>query len=138
MYDVIIVGTDGSEKANRAVQRALALAKEHGAELHGITVVNTARYGEPALSSSELVLNELEDRGNQQLREISEQASERGIPTVTECFHGDPSQEIIDYSQENDADLIVLGSHGHTHPRSILGSTAKRVLHEADREVLIV
>jgi nucleotide-binding universal stress UspA family protein len=138
MYEVIVVGTDGSEKAQEAVERAFGLAQNYDAELHAITVVNTARYGEPALSSYELVLNELEDRGNRQLKEIRDSGSERNIQVVTKCFHGNPSQEIIEYAQESDADLIVLGSHGHTHPRSVIGSTADRVLHGTSREVLIV
>lgn len=138
MYNVIVVGTDGSEKANEAVKRALELSLQHEAELHAITVVNTARYGEPVLSSKEMVITELEDRGNEQLKEIREMGSEKGRQIITKCFHGDPSQEILNYAQENDADLIVLGSHGHTHPRSIIGSTANRVLNGSSREVLIV
>lgn len=136
MYDIILVGTDGSEKAGEAVTRAFGLAQDHDAELHAVTVVNTSRYGEPALSSNELVLNELEDRGNKQLKEINEQGSEMDIQVVTKCFHGNPTQEIIDYAQKNDVDLIVLGSYGHGRPRSGVGSTAKRVLRGTSREVL--
>lgn len=138
MYDVIVVGTDGSDRATEAVDRAVGLADLTGAALHGITVVNTARYGEPALSSNELVLTELEDRGNEQLEDIRERASDRGIDVVTDCFHGEPSREIIAYAQEHDADLIVLGSHGRTHPDATIGSTADRVLHGTDCEVLVV
>ena len=138
MYQAIVAGTDGSEKAQEAVERALDIAEDYDAALHVITIVNTRRYGEPALSSTEMILNELEDRGNKQLKEVSEQGSERGIQTVTKCFHGHPSEEIINYADEHNAGLIVLGSHGHTHPRSVIGSTAERVLHDTDREVLIV
>jgi nucleotide-binding universal stress UspA family protein len=138
MCELIVVGTDGSEKAREAVKRAFDIAQDYGVSVHAITVVNTTRYTEPALSSSEMVLNELEDRGNKQLKEIRGMGSERNIPVVTKCFHGDPSQEIIKYAQENNADLIVLGSHGHTHPRSVIGSTTDRVLRGTDHEVLIV
>lgn len=138
MYEIIVVGTDGSKKAAEAVKRAFDIAQDHGGSLHAITVVNTTRYTEPALSSSEMVLNELEDRGNKQLKEIRDMGSERNIPVVTKCFHGNPSQEIIKYAQENNADLIVLGSHGHTHPHSTIGSTTNRVLHGTDQEVLVV
>ena len=113
-------------------------AEEYDAALHAITIVNTARYGEPALSSVELVLDELEDRGNRQLKEIKERGSERGIQVTTECFHGTPSEEINRYAQEHDVDMILLGSHGHTHPRSTIGSTANRVLQNKNCEVLIV
>ncbi len=137
MYDTILVGTDGSESADNAVATALTLAEQHGAELHPITVVNTRRYGEPALSSSELVLTELEDRGNQQLGEIHEAAEKREIAISTSCFHGDPSEEIIQYADEHDCDLIVLGYQGHTHKVTV-GSTADRVIHSTERPVLLV
>jgi nucleotide-binding universal stress UspA family protein len=138
MYDVIVVGTDGSEKANEAVERALGLAEANDAELHAITVVNTSRYGEPVLSSTEMVLTELEDRGTEQLAEISAMAADRGLEVVTKCFHGNPSEEVLEYAEANDADLIVLGSHGHTHPTATIGSTADRVLNGTSRQVLIV
>lgn len=138
MYEAILVGTDGSDKAQEAVRRAFDLAAEHDADLHAVTVVNTVRYGEPALSSHELVLNELEDRGTKQLAEIEAMGADRGIPVVTKCFHGDPNQEIVQYARKNDVDLIVLGSHGHTNPRAVIGSTVDRVVHGTNRDVLVV
>lgn len=94
MYDTILVGTDGSEQANTAVERALDTAETHDAELHAITVVNTSRYGEP-------------------------------------------SEELLRYADEVDADLVVLGSRGRTHPGSTIGSTANRVIRSTDREVIL-
>lgn len=138
MYETILVGTDGSESANRAVEQALSAAENHDAELHAITVVNTNRYGEPVLSSTELVLTELEDRGTEQLREVEERAAERNIDVTVDCFHGEPSEEIIRYADEVDADLVVLGTHGRTHPGSSIGSTADRVVRGTDRFVLLV
>ena len=138
MYETIVVGTDGSESANRAVEKGLYHAEQSGAELHAITVVNTRRYGEPTLSSTELVLNELEARASTQLDEVRERAQNRGVEIVTENFHGDPSDEILRYADAVDADLIVLGYQGRTHTRSRIGSTADRVVRGTDRSVLLV
>ncbi|MEF8813401.1 MAG: universal stress protein [Halovenus sp.] len=138
MYETVLVGTDGSESANRAVERALDTAELHDAQLHAITVVNTGRYGEPALSSTELVLAELEDRGNEQLEEIESEATDRGIELTSNCFHGDPDKEIVRYADEVDADLIVLGYQGRTRPGSRIGSTADRVVRQTDRAVLLI
>ncbi len=137
MYDTILVGTDGSKSADNAVERALDLAEQYGAELRAITVVNTKRYGEPALSSSELVLTELEDRGNQQLTDVREAAEKREITVVTDCFHGQPSDEILRYAETHDCDLIVLGYQGHSHDVT-MGSTANRVVNGTDRPVLLI
>lgn len=138
MYDTIVVGTDGSKFADRAVEQGMEYAERFDAELHAITVVNTRRYGEPALGSSELVLNELEDRAHRQLRQIQQQGRSRGIDTVTEFFHGTPSEEIIRYADETAADVVILGSRGRTHVGSQVGSTARRVVDGTDRAVLLV
>ena len=138
MYDTILVGTDGSESANRAVEKGLYHAEQSAAELHAITVVNTRRYGEPSLSSTELVLNELEQRANNQLEKIRELAQNRNVDVVTDHFHGEPSREIIQYADKADADLIILGYQGRTHEGSRIGSTADRVVHGTDRPVLLV
>lgn len=138
MYDKILVGTDGSDPANRAVQYAITLADGFGSELHAVTVVNTRRYGEPALSSMELVLNELEARGADQLREIREQCEQVGIHAITECFHGEPSEELIQYADEHGIELIILGYQGRTHSGNRMGSTASRVVNGTDRAVMLV
>lgn len=138
MYDTILVGTDGSESANNAVEYAMILADKFGSELHAVTVVNTRRYGEPALSSMELVINELEDRGTQQLQEIGEQCEQRNIDVITQCFHGEPSEELVRYADEQEVDIIVLGYQGRTHTGDRMGSTANRVVNGTDRAVLLV
>ena len=52
---------------------------------------------------------------------------------------GDPDDAIVDYAQEHGADLIVMGSHGHTGLRHLLmGSVAEKVLRHAPCPVLIV
>lgn len=138
MYETILVGTDGSDDANYAVTRAIETAVSHDADLHAVTVVNTRRYGEPALSSKEAILNELESRGNDQLQRVREQAEAEDIDIKTMCTHGDPCDRLLEYAEEVDADLVVLGSKGRTHTSSKIGSTANRVIRESDREVLLV
>lgn len=138
MYDTILVGTDGSESANEAVEKAIDTAETHDATVHAVTIVNTRRYGEPALSSTELVLTEIEDRGREQLEKVEEMCENRGIEVVTKCFHGDPGEELLKYADEMDADMIVLGYQGRTHPRAKVGSTASYVVRHSDRVVLLV
>jgi len=138
MYETIVVGTDGSKFAEQAVEEGMTFAEEYGADLHAITVVNTRRYGEPALGSKELVLNELEKRANEQLKQIKEQAEDREIEIVTDYFHGVPSEEIIRYADDVDADVIIIGAKGRTHAGSRMGSTANQVVNGTDRSVLLI
>ncbi len=138
MYDTIVVGTDGSRFADTAVEKGMEFADRFDAELHAITVVNTRRYGEPALGSSELVLNELEGRAHNQLQQIQELGEAQELNVITDFFHGTPSEEILRYADNVDADVIILGSRGRTHVGSQVGSTARRVTDETDRPVLLI
>ncbi|WP_436924999.1 universal stress protein [Halosimplex amylolyticum] len=138
MYDTVLVATDGSADANRATTHALEQAEQHGAALHAIFVVDTDRHSEPALSSMELETNEIETWGNEQLREIAERADGLDVEVTSRCCHGKPYVEIINYADEIDADLIVLGYHGHSHTGpGHIGSVTDRVVQNAGRPVLV-
>jgi nucleotide-binding universal stress UspA family protein len=137
MYDTILVATDGSDPANRAVEHALELAERFDATLHAMYVVDTGRYGEPALSSAEIVLQELEEDGTALVGRVADRADNVGIDTVTRVCHGHPHQEIIDYAADVDADLVVIGYQGHSHELAgHMGSVADRVTQRAGRPVL--
>ena len=138
MYDTIVVATDGSADANRAVTHALEQAEQHGAELHAVFVVDTDRHAEPALSSMELETIEVEEWGNDELSEVAERGAALDVEVTTRCCHGKPYVEIISYADEVDADLIVLGYHGHSHTKTEqMGSVSDRVVQNAGRPVLV-
>jgi len=138
VYDTVLVATDGSGPATRAVTHALEQAERSDAELHAIYVVDTARYAEPALSSAELATTEMEEWGQQELDEVAERAESLGIDVLTRSCHGRPYVEIVEYADTIDADLIVVGYQGHSHsdPGQI-GSVTDRVVSNAGRPVLV-
>lgn len=137
MYDTVLVGTDGSDPANRAVEHALSIADQYDAVVHAIAVVDTGRYGEPALSSTELVLEELEDRSRDLLGDIADRGDNRGVEVVTRTCHGNPHAEIVGYADEVDADLTVIGASGLSQTGHHIGSVADRVVRGTDRAVLL-
>ncbi len=138
MYDTVLVATDGSGSANRAVTHALEQAEQSGATLHAIYVVDTDHFSEPALSSVELETTEAEEWGNKQLKEVTERGEELDIEVVTNCCHGKPYHEIIGYADEIDADLVVLGYQGHSHTETEqIGSVTDRVVQNVGRPVMV-
>ena len=137
MYDTILVPTDGSDPANRAVEHALTLANRYDATVHALYCVETHRYGEPALSSSAIVLNKLEERGQAMLEELGNRADSDGIDFESSICHGRPWEEIQSCGEKIDADLIVIGYQGQSHSREAkIGSVAERVVRTADTPVL--
>lgn len=137
MIETILVPTDGSESADRAVEHAFELATRTGATVHCFYCVETHRYGEPALSSAEIVLDDIEDRAGELLGEIADRAGDRGVECSCTIGHGRPWEAVSDLSGDLDADLIVVGTRGRSRTRTgRVGSVAERVVRTADRPVL--
>lgn len=136
-YKTILVPTDGSKHAEEAVEVAFQLADEQDATVHTLFVVDTHLYGEPALSSVEMFINDIGDRGSDLLTELVGRGNERGIDVVREIRHGDPHEVIVEYADEIETDLIVMGYQGQSHQKH-RGTVVERVLEETDRHVLVI
>ena len=137
MYNTIIVPTDGSKSANQAVEHAFAIADKYDASVHAMYCVETHRYGEPALSSTEIVLNRLEEQGQTMLDSLRSRAVDADIEFTCDVCHGRPWNAVLETADELDADLVVIGFQGHSHGRpGKIGSVAERIVRFADRPVL--
>jgi nucleotide-binding universal stress UspA family protein len=137
MYENILLPVDGSEGSERAEEFALELAERYGGEVHLFHVVDTRLVSEPALSSMELVTDDAEAAAMELLDEIEERATDRNLEVSSRCCHGTPHDEIIEYADDIDADVIVMGYQGQSHEERI-GSVVDRVLRQTDRPVLAV
>jgi nucleotide-binding universal stress UspA family protein len=139
MYDTVLVGVDGSDDSNRAIEHALALAERHDARIHALFVVDTRQYGEPALSTVEIVTDEIEDYGHDLLNELADRADNRGVQVTSRVCHGTPDEELLAAAEDVDVDVIVVGYRGQTHEQpGRLGSTADALIRTTDRPVLLV
>ena len=74
---------------------------------------------------------------SEMLAEIEERATSRNVECTCRCCHGTPHDEVVDYADEVDADVIVMGYRGQSHEER-MGSVVDRVLRETDRPVLAV
>jgi nucleotide-binding universal stress UspA family protein len=125
-FERILVGTDGSETAGRAVADAARLAVLDGAGL----VIVTAFGGSGGAGS---------DEAAERLAGAVEIAREVGhLDAVGAAVEGDPGEALIAAAEERRADLLVVGSKGMTDTtRFVLGSVANHVSHHASCDVLI-
>ncbi|PSQ49347.1 stress response protein [Halobacteriales archaeon SW_6_65_15] len=140
MYDRILVPTDGSSETERAVEHAAQLAAAHGAELHGVYVVNSATFaGLPMETSWEGVGDVLREEGETALDRVEAIAAEHGVPVTTNLLEGSPSRRIVEYAETEDCDLVVMGTHGRGGiDRLLLGSVAEGVVRASSVPVLTV
>lgn len=143
-YGSIVVGTDGSDTAGRAVASAAELASADGARLVVVTayVPDDRASGDVSVDDVPADLRYvLTDRV--QAEELAEGgrsvAKAAGVSRVTvQALPGDPSEVLLEAAKDFDADLIVVGSRGLTsHAHFILGSVAASVAHHAPCDVLI-
>jgi nucleotide-binding universal stress UspA family protein len=144
MFRSIVVGTDGSDTAGKAVQEAIDLAKTVGASVYVVSAyepVPQARLREEARQAPEdlqWMINPREDVDST-LSDAADRVREAGVDVETFAREGDPADAILDVAEERDADLIVVGNKGMTGARRfLLGSVPNKVSHHAPCSVLIV
>ena len=145
MISSIVVGTDGSETAEKAVREAAALASQLGAAIEIVSAYapsSNQRLREEARQAPEDMQWDVTPRADvdAKLRDAKEIAEGAGVEQVTvHAREGDPADAILDVAEENKADLIVVGNKGMTGAkRFLLGSVPNKVSHHAPCSVLIV
>ena len=141
MFSSIVVGTDGSETADRALTRAFDMARLTGARLHVVSAYapTPARLtgGAPATEAAEWSVGP--DFEVQAVLDRAEgRARGEDVKIEVHALKGDPADAIIAIAAETNADLIVLGSRGMQGARRVLGSVPNKVSHRAPCDVLIV
>ena len=124
----ILAGVDYSKPARSAFEQALALAREHGAELtvvHAVPVEKTFAWRGKARMAL--------------LAKLRKQAKASGVAFDVSVQHGDPAGVILLHAGSRRPDLVVLGTHQRTgFDRLRTGSVAERVSLRATQPVLIV
>ena len=137
----IVMATDFSELADRAAEVAIELAELAGARLgwvHAMEIPSQSRalFGEADTSSP---VDRARRRAGQILEEWRERAVGEGLESDATRLEGSPGSEIVRFAREQEADLIVVGSHGHTGLRlALVGSVAERIARDAHCSVLVV
>ena len=144
MFDSIVVGTDGSDTARRAVAEAVTLAEGLGAKLLVVSVyeaVSDVRLREePDVPEDRDWAFNRRDDVLAMLEKTAGEARSAGVTEVeTVARQGDPADAILDVAEEQKVDLIMVGSRGMTGKRRfLLGSVPNKISHSAPCSVLIV
>lgn len=134
MFETVVVATDGSASAARAVDVALDFSHRFDATVHAVYVVDR---GDVAASPDDVrddFETALESLGEEALEYVAERGS-----VQTAVREGDPVGEIIAHGHEHDADLIATGTRGrHGEHSFLLGSVAEGVVRRSPMPVLTV
>lgn len=138
-YQHILVAVDFSAETERVLNRALAMAS--GTETR-FTLIHVVEYS-PYLFPPDTPLPvdfDLEEEFVEKAKDrLTSLAQSQGLAAAARFVQaGSPTLEIVRIAQEQQVDLIVIGSHGRHGLQRVLGSTASGVLHTAACDVLAV
>ena len=122
MFQTIVLATDGSDSAERAISLALDFAETFDAALYACYVVS----GDTDTGADR-------ERGRGALDDIE---ARYGSVTTT-IREGEPDVEICNYAADIDADLVVMGTRGRDgEHRNLIGSVAEAVVGDSPAPVL--
>ncbi|WNY23299.1 Putative universal stress protein [Methanimicrococcus hongohii] len=138
LYNTIVVGTDGTEYAKKAINAAVGLAKLTGAKLYAVYVSDVSNIT-PTSVEWEMVAENLKIEAEAAFEFVRDRAGAEGVDFDTVNLSGAAAQEIVQYANQVNADLIVVGATGKKAiERLILGSVSEKVVRSAKQQVLIV
>ena len=137
-YENVLVPTDGSKAAGAAVDEAVDLAAALDATLHAVSVVDDTSLGFDVRSAS--ATDDLEDAAEEAVADVAARADEAGVENVSEqVLRGRVHQEILRYVDDNDVDLVAMGTTGRGGAdRMLLGSVTERLVRSSPVPVLTV
>jgi len=139
-FKQILVPIDFSRSSLKAIPYALAIARQFGANVHLLHVVDTTQLPAPTLLTLPLVPQaEWNKRLMSRLMAVALKYRTDGIVSALNPRAGSAFQEVCAAAGKLNADLIVIATHGYTgYKRMLLGSTAERVVQHASCPVLVV
>ena len=143
----ILTPIDFSENASIIANAAVYIAGKFGASLHFVFVVQDfedySGFMSPPVNMLNLkdeILESARVQMNKFMEENQEKFDKEGISSVeSDVLTGDIAEEILQYQQKNDCDLIVMGTHGYKgFERIIFGSVADKVVKNACCPVMTI
>jgi nucleotide-binding universal stress UspA family protein len=139
-YRNIVIATDGSENTENAISHGIEIAKLTGANVFALHVVNTS----PIISdnwtiSRENIYEILRSEGEKAVSEVKKLGEASGVKIKEIILDGYPGNGIIDFAENNNIDLIVMGTLGKTGlDRLLIGSVAEKVARGSKVPVMVV
>ena len=146
MYQRILVPTDGSDLAHKAVLHALALAKSVGAKLTALTVESSFDvYGVVSSKDHDMSTafaehaRHAKEHAGRVLSRVADAAKSAGVECeIMQIEEDQPYKAIIQAAKQKHCDLIVMASHGRSGITAlVLGSVTNKVLTHTDIPVLV-
>lgn len=138
MYNKILLAVDGSDHSVRAAKEAVKVAGANpGAQITIVYVADHANAKNDVLHSGSSA--ELDLQRRKKVQPVEEAIAAANIKYRVEILHGTPGPAIVEYANEEQFDILVIGSRGlNGLQEMVLGSVSHKVVKRANCPVLIV
>ena len=140
VFTNILIAIDGSDASQRALARAVDEARVWNAKLHVLYVVETGLFSSlPSDNTVEIMYRVLEKEGTTVLDRAKKYAAEKGITVTTHIKQGHAGSEVLALADQENADLIMVGSHGKSQAdRLLIGSVSTFVVSHSKVTTMVV
>ena len=138
-YNKIMIATDGSEPARKAIEKGVDLAKITGAKLYAVYVIIPTVHSARDFGWEKAAMEHFRSEGKRATRFVEDAAKAADVEVESVLLEGHPVDEIIKFAEQNGIEMIVMGTLGKTGlDRFLLGSVAENVVRHSKVPVLVV
>ncbi len=138
-YKNILVAVDGSEQSYDALREAIETAQANDSQLKILYVLNDRLANIPVHLDTMTLYKSVQEHSDYVVDQVQGYLKDTEVSFEIVRLTGSPKREIINYSKENNIDLIVLGSTGlDAIDRFIIGSTTQYIVNHASCNVMVV
>lgn len=142
LFRKIMVATDGSEQVRKAVDLAIEIAQLSDAKLYAVYVVALGGYAITPTKDTKwekAVREQLITEGKEATNYVENTGRVANIEVESIILEGSPADEIVNFAEKNDIDLIVMGTQGKSSiQRFLIGSVAENVVRHSKTDVLVL
>lgn len=138
-YKRIMVATDGSVLAKKAVETAIKISRLSGAKLYAVYVMVPATHSPRDFGWEKAAMEYFRSEGESATRFVEDIAKTAGVEVESVLLKGHPADKIVEFAEQNGIEMIVIGTLGKTGlERFLLGSVAENVVRHSKTPVLVV
>ncbi|OLS37052.1 universal stress protein [Alkalihalophilus pseudofirmus] len=137
MYKKVLAAVDGSDHSLRAIEQAVKITSKREGVIDLIYVISGETSKSDVLKNKSKM--EIEHNRKAMLTRYEEKLASHNIQYETHIRNGEPGPTIVEFANENEYDVVVLGSRGLNKLQSmVLGSVSHKVAKRVSAPVLIV
>lgn len=139
MIGKIVVGFDGSDHSRAAINFFRKIDETKASEVHLVMVIDFTSLYSYGVDIPQTIYDSIRAKDEESLEEEVKSLKSEGYNAKGVLLEGSPADAIMEYSNKNGVDLIIVGSRGLSSFKSLLlGSVSAKLVHESKTPVLVV